>query len=151
MKRVALVVSLVGVAGCTKNHAELKATQAILDRQLADQMERADNLNTLRKEIDDLEQKVADGLSTTPEAKAEIDALIAKTPTAPIGPAFPPLPPESAFEGAEGTRLRARILDTEARISQLGKVLGEIHKIEGRKERLTQALKVLEERRAKEP
>lgn len=150
MKRLSLV-ALVAISGCTKNHAELRATQAILDRQLADQQERADNLNELRKEIDELEQKVAAGVAADPAVKAEIDALSAKTPTAPITPAFPPLPPESSFEGAEGARMRARILDTEARITQLGKVLGELHKIDAHKEQLQQALKIIEERRAKQP
>ena len=51
MKRVALVVSLVGVAGCTKNHAELKATQVTRDIALRENA-------ALKREVKRLQRQV---------------------------------------------------------------------------------------------
>ncbi|MFT3708625.1 MAG: hypothetical protein QM817_13320 [Archangium sp.] len=121
---------------------------AILDAQLADQQARADNLNEFRKELDQLEAQVAEGLIAVPEAEAEVKALRAKAaPSVPIKAAFPTLPPEGSFEGAEGQRLRRTIADTEARIAQLDKVLGELRTLDSRRELLKQELQLIEAKR----
>jgi hypothetical protein len=145
MRRLALAALLVA-AGCTQNHAELKRIEAESDRILAEEMQRADGLNELRKTIDTLELKVAAGIEQFPEVKGEIDALPPVTVKGPA--ALPVLPAAGSFEGAEGARLRARIADTQSRISQLRKLLIETDRLEARRARLEEGLRRIEAKRA---
>jgi hypothetical protein len=50
------------------------------------------------------------------------------------------------FEGSEGARLRRQIQDTEARIIQLSKVLGEVGRLNGRREQVKRQLAHIRER-----
>ena len=54
-----------------------KATQTQLDKQLADKQDIAQNLNERRREMDLLEQKLAEALTELPEKK-DIDELLAQ-------------------------------------------------------------------------
>jgi DNA repair exonuclease SbcCD ATPase subunit len=147
VKRLVLLAVVV-LSACTQHHDELKAIQSTLDLQLARQQAMADNLNELRRELDTLEVQVAQGLNEVPEAEAELRALRAKPLAAsPFTTTFPPLPPEGSFEGAEGRQLRMRIADTQMRIVQLGKVIGELKNLDARRERLKQELQIIESKR----
>lgn len=107
MRPLLLCLLLLTVSACTKNHDELRVHQAVLDRQLAEAQEIADNLNEQRKAIDALDIQVKLGLQEVPgarEAVAHLDdePLVPATLPAPL----PPLPPESVFEGAKGADMR---------------------------------------------
>ncbi len=130
------------LCSCTKNHAELKARLAADDAQLAAQQEIAEHLNEMRRELDAAEAELATLLAEYPEEKT---ALEAPSPPSPP-PTFAPLPPESLFEGSEGARLRRQIQDTEARILQLSKVLGEVGKLDARRQQLKRQLAQIRER-----
>ncbi len=56
---------------------QLVASQAGLDRTLAEKKEIADNLNDRRREMDQLEQKLQDALTELPEKK-DLDELLAQ-------------------------------------------------------------------------
>jgi outer membrane murein-binding lipoprotein Lpp len=130
------------LSGCTKNHAELEARLAADDAQLAAQQSIAERLNESRRELEAAEAELARALVEFPEEQANLEE-----PTPPSAPpTFAPPPPESMFEGSEGARLRRQIQDTEARIIQLSKVLGEVGRLNGRREQVKRQLAHIRER-----
>ena len=131
--RALLTLLLLSSSACTKNHEALRTRQAELDRLLSDSMLRADNLNEERKAHDALEEELRKGLEELPSAREALAALDAEPelPSA-VSPTPPPLPPVSLFEGSDGARMRARLADTEARLAQLRKVLGEVERLDAR-------------------
>jgi hypothetical protein len=149
MRALLFSLLLLTASGCRKNHELLLDRQAELDRRLAEGMELADNLNEHRKEIEVLEREVTAALDDVPEARDAVarldDQPLVHEPL--TGPPTP-LPPESAFEGATGTQLRLRIADTERRLVQLSKVLGEVERLKSRKLRLQQELEFIKRVRA---
>ena len=140
------------LTGCTKNHAELKAREAQLDRRLAASMALAQNLIKHRQEIESLETKLQLALELDPSAREAIEA-IALEPAAPAGPApEPPLPPESMFEWAEGARLRLRITESQRRLAELDKVLGEVGGLGAKRQLLERKLAAISKlREQREP
>lgn len=147
MKRLVLVCSLVA-SGCIVNHAELDSHQAALDRELAMAMEKADNLNELRKDADALEQQVLAGVQEFTELADEWKAVQAM-PGAVITPRPPLLlPPESLFEGSGGAVKRRRLADSDARVRQLEKVIAEVVQLELRNQRARRMLTTIDKARA---
>jgi len=66
-----------GIQPLQDSIAEQENTQRGLDRQLAEKQEIAQNLNERRREMDILEQKLAEALTELPEKK-DIDELLAQ-------------------------------------------------------------------------
>jgi hypothetical protein len=139
----ALLPMVLLLCGCTRNHAELQARLAAADAQLATQQSIAEKLNENRRELEQAEAELEKAFVEYPEEKSALEEAPAP-PSAP--PTFPPLPPESLFEGSEGARLRRQIQDTEARIIQLSKILGEVGRLNGRREQLKRQLAHIRER-----
>jgi hypothetical protein len=149
MRALLFSLLLLTVSGCRKNHELLLARQAELDRRLAEGMELADNLNEHRKELVVLEREVTAALDDAPQARDAVARLDEKPLVRePLTGPPTPLPPVSAFEGATGTQLRLRIADTERRLVQLSKVLGEVEGLKSRKLRLQQELELIKGVRA---
>lgn len=113
-------VLLLCLAGCSRHREELTAALAEREARLEAARERADGLNELRVEVAALEARVRRN-ATTPEARGLVSAALDETPVLPTraGPAPTPLPPEGAFEGVEGARLRAEIAEAEQRMAML--------------------------------
>ncbi len=65
------------IQGIEEDVERLKATQGQLDKQLAEKQEIAQNLTERRREMDLLEQKLAEALTELPDKK-EIDELLAQ-------------------------------------------------------------------------
>lgn len=143
----ALLLLVLLLSGCRKNHDELRTRLAALDVQLASQQAIAQKLNDDRRALDAAEQELADALAQFPEEKAAADAL-EEAPLPPaVTPTFPPLPPESSFEGVEGARLRLQIAATEARIVALSKVLDEVEKLNARRRHVQRKLELVRSHR----
>lgn len=141
----ALVAVALLLCGCTKNHAELRSRLADADRQLAAQQAAAQRLNDDRRALDQAEDELVRALAEFPEGKPTLEE--APLPP-PVKPTFAPLPPESAFEGAEGARLRRQIEETQRRITELARVLGEVEKINARRRHIERQLAQLRQRQA---
>ena len=125
------------LAACTLHQAELTAIQVSLDKQLAEKVEIAQNLNQYRRELDELELKVRSaGGGPLPEV----------TPPLKLEPALA-LPPESFFEGEDGKRRRIQIAQTRRRILEIEKLIGEVNNVEVRKKQATEKLRALNEAR----
>lgn len=132
----ALLPTLLVLSGCHQNRQALLDRQEQLDRRLASAKAVADSLFEHRRAMDALEEEVASGLAAFPEAQADDDEP--QEPTAPSP--LPPLPPEGAFEGREGASLRERIADSERRLAQLNKVLGDFESRFAKERRLRRTL-----------
>lgn len=147
MNRILLACGLVA-SGCVVNHAELDAQQAVVDRQLAEAMVKANNLVALRKGADAIEEQVRDGVREFPELGEEWKAVQA-TPDEPVL-ARPTLvlPPKSLFEGSEGSRKRDKLVDSDARLRGLDKMVSELVYVERRKQRAARLLESIEKARA---
>lgn len=141
--RALLVVVLV-LCGCRKNHDELLARLADAERRLAAQQAVAVTLNEERKALDFALLKLASEQADFPAEQVALDAIDA-LPIAPVAVA-PALPPESLFEGAEGARLRLRIQDSEARIAELSKIVAEVGKLDAKRRHVQQRLDALRAR-----
>lgn len=142
-----LLVTLLLLCGCTKNHQELKARVDQLDRRLAERMALASNLDDYRKENAALEAELKSELDAHPEALAVADG-VALEPVAVPAPTSP-LPKESFLEGAEGARLRARISDNQRRLAELDKLIGEDSKLTARRRRIEKQLRAVRSLSAK--
>jgi hypothetical protein len=134
---------------CNPHLADLEALDVALDKQLAEKMAIANNLNEYRRASDRLERELA-------EAAAVLDAgLPSPLPvadndeTAAVGPT--PLPPSSAFEGERSQKLRMRIEETRRRIAELDKVIGVAKGINRRNAELYRQLELLNELRRGRP
>lgn len=128
--RLQLLVIAVLASGCLANHAELERQQARLDRDLVMLQARADQLNELRREADQLELELQTGFAEFPELEAELKTAEAR-PIPGLSPRPPlTLPPSSAFEGVEGARKRAMLTETDARIRMLDRVVAETVRLE---------------------
>ena len=75
-----------------------------------------------------------------------LSAALDETPVLPTraGPAPTPLPPEGAFEGVEGARLRAEIAESEQRLAMLEQVLVEVDQLQARRARAQATSALLE-------
>ncbi len=151
---VALVVGLAGIGGLAlkaRGDADraLRAAQAELDRALAEKKELADNLNERRRELEGLEHALESGLAELGDG-AEVGVALAgskvEVTPAPKTPS-PVLPPPSFWEGSDAERRRALITDTQRRIAQLEKVIGEVNHFEERKAEVQAKLAALEQLR----
>lgn len=144
MRALPFLLLLVTVSGCQKNRELLHARQEELNRQLAEAMEIADTLNDERRAIAALEARVKAGLDEVPAAREAIGAIEAQPVVATVPPPLTPLPPQSAFEGSEGARRRLQIAETEQRLAQLQKIVGEAYRLRPQKTRLQRQLEVIE-------
>jgi hypothetical protein len=144
MRHVCVSIALLMLAGCTQNHSALKAAQASLDRELAGLKAVADSMTVRSRRLSDIEARVQEEVQGRPSAPLPVAA-----PSPPIpAPASFVLPPPGLFEGAEGARLRDRIMDTERRIAELRRVIKEIETIDARTAELATKLEALRRARS---
>lgn len=107
----ALLLLVLVLCGCRKNHDELRSRLAALDLQLASQQAIAQKLNDDRRALDAAEQELANALAQFPEEKAAADAL-EEAPLPPaVVPTFPPLPPQSSSKPEFRGVVRAGLKD----------------------------------------
>jgi Tfp pilus assembly protein PilN len=132
------------LAGCSPNVAELEAIKAGLEVQLAEKKEIAQLLNDRRRELDALDQRLAEVLDAG-VFFGEVPRV--EAPRAPVPVSSAMLPPVSVMEGRRCANLRREIEDLQLRIRELEKAIGEVNRIDRRKEEIRQRLKVLAELR----
>ena len=75
-----------------------------------------------------------------------MSAALDEAPALPTRAVPPPklLPPEGAFEGVEGARLRAEIAESEQRLAMLEQVLVEVDQLQARRARAQATSALLE-------
>ena len=140
-----VMLAVLCLAGCARHRAELTAALAEREARLERARERADGLNELRVEVAALEARVRRS-ATTPESRGLVSAALDEAPALPTRAVPPPtlLPPEGAFEGVEGARLRAEIAESEQRLAMLEQVLVEVDQLQARRARAQATSALLE-------
>lgn len=138
--RLAVLVACVALGGCRVHEAELDAVQAAVDRQLQEKKDLAESLDERRREMNRLEQRLADALAALPEGA---DAGVGEASTRPAAkaPTLPAMPEPSWFEGSDGARKREHITDARRRIAELEREISEGNSIERRQRQVEDQLK----------
>jgi hypothetical protein len=145
MRRLALALLL---CGCNANVDKLEAINSALERQLAEKMAIANNLNEFRREMDRLDAQLAKAMSGLDGGMPELPK---RSPAEMDAPATWVLPEESPLEGSRAKALRQRIHDTQSRIAQLDKVIGEVRNIGARRRDVQDRLDALKALRHERP
>lgn len=140
---LAVLGAVVLLGACDRHKDEYVARQTMLDRRLAELQESADHLADRRRELERVETRFASLLAERgldEKALPPAPPLAAATPTANAVA----LPEAGFFDGPDTARRRDLLLDTQARIKQLERVVGEVHNLDARKRELEWKVKYLE-------
>lgn len=138
-----VLIAFLLLSGCSQNLAVLEATEADLERRLAASKARVEILRDLQAQTQTLERELTTAAAERPEAREALAQL--ETAPLPPGPAlvFPPLPPESFFEGGSGMRARVRISALEIQLSDLATRLEELEQLDARRKLAERKLELL--------
>ena len=129
------------VAGCVEDKALIE-TLSKLEDELAQKRQIAQNLTERRHEMDALEQRLEEAVSALSDGgvmPSEVDQVV-------VPPSPPPIvvAPVGVFESGSDQQRRRRIADTQRRIAELDRVLGEVVNIDRRRAEVEARLKKLE-------